>query len=880
MSEAVDRLNEALEGRYVVLRELGQGGMATVYLADDQKHQRKVAVKVLKSALAAVVGAERFLAEIRTTANLQHPHILPLFDSGEAGGFLFYVMPYVEGETLEDRISREGQLQMKDALRIASAVAGALSYAHRQGVIHRDIKPANILLQDGQPVVADFGIALAVSAAGGGRLTETGLSLGTPYYMSPEQATADRSPGPGSDVYSLACVLHEMLTGEPPYTGPSAQAVLAKIITGAPVRPSENRPTIPPHVESVILRGLEKLPADRFESAEAFALALEDEAFRHGQAAEETVGASAAEWRKFGLTMAGFAVILGGLLVGGLARSPADLPVHRFSINLDHPRSHGFAVSPDGSQFAYRDTLGAVWLKDLRTSEETQVSSTESFGRPVFSPDGTELILYNDETAILERLRLDGTSRKEMFFEGVWSGGGGLGAAWISKDEVVVTAFAQVGRISLAGEGDFQAVRESDLRIAEVFRTASALPDGDHVLVGRSEKGGVWTVGRMALSDGSFEVIVAGSEPTYAGGYLFFVSEDGVLQAAPYDPSTTRLSGDAIPLATNLHRGRLVSPAYSVSEAGVLIYQTQGSIRPGFVTQIDRQGTPDRVAMQLADSGPITQLAMSPDGRQIAYTAGEQVWLQDVEGGLPPRRLGRTSMKSFVPSWGPDGDFVYFLTSAREDSRVRTLNRQRADLSRPPEVVLQTERGIWDFAVHPDGHTVLLVYEEGLQDGEFAVADLNSEAPPAPFTQAGSLDEHSPSFSPDGRWLAYQTNDLGRYEVFVIDFPEGERRTQVSVDGGHSPRWSRNESEIVYPDMEQQLWSLAVSSDSAFTALGRAPLFSVSAYRGTVTWDYRTAYTATPDEREFLFPNPGGAAAGEMFVVLNVFEELRNRAGR
>ncbi|HSM04649.1 MAG TPA: serine/threonine-protein kinase, partial [Longimicrobiales bacterium] len=208
--DPIARLNAALEGRYHIERELGVGGMATVYLADDLRHERKVALKVLKPELAAVVGADRFLAEIKTTANLQHPNILPLFDSGEADGFLFYVMPLVEGESLRDRIEREKQLPVDEAVRIATDVAEALQAAHDEGVIHRDIKPANILLSNGEPLVSDFGIALAVGAAGGGRLTETGLSLGTPHYMSPEQATGDVHVGPAADVYALGCVLYEM----------------------------------------------------------------------------------------------------------------------------------------------------------------------------------------------------------------------------------------------------------------------------------------------------------------------------------------------------------------------------------------------------------------------------------------------------------------------------------------------------------------------------------------------------------------------------------------------------------------------------------------------------------------------------------------------
>ena len=309
MSDAVARLNAALEGRYGIERELGEGGMATVYLADDLKHGRKVAIKVLKPELAAVVGAERFLAEIKTTANLQHPHILPLFDSGEAVSFLFYVMPYVEGESLRERLDREKQLGVDDALAITQKVAGALDYAHQNGVVHRDIKPGNILLSaQGEPLIADFGIALAVAQAGGERVTETGLSLGTPHYMSPEQATGDRDIGPRSDVYALACVLYEMLTGEPPYAGRSAQAVLAKILTEGPASPAKHRASVPANVDGSVRKALEKLPADRFTSAKEFAKGLEDRAFRYREpAGAGPSGGGASNWNRLSISMTGLA---------------------------------------------------------------------------------------------------------------------------------------------------------------------------------------------------------------------------------------------------------------------------------------------------------------------------------------------------------------------------------------------------------------------------------------------------------------------------------------------------------------------------------------------------------------------------------------------
>jgi serine/threonine-protein kinase len=269
-----DQLNSALTGRYTIERGIGEGGMATVYLARDVRHNRKVALKVLKPDLGAVVGVERFLSEIEVTANLQHPNLLPLFDSGAEDGLLFYVMPFVEGETLRARLDREKQLPVEETVRLATAVASALDYAHRRGVIHRDLKPENILLHDGQPLVADFGIALAVSNAGGDRVTQTGLSLGTPRYMSPEQATGDRVIDARTDIYSLGAVTYEMLTGEPPHTGASSQAIIARVLTERPRGIRSSRPNVPMHVEATVERALEKLAADRFESAREFADAL------------------------------------------------------------------------------------------------------------------------------------------------------------------------------------------------------------------------------------------------------------------------------------------------------------------------------------------------------------------------------------------------------------------------------------------------------------------------------------------------------------------------------------------------------------------------------------------------------------------------------
>jgi hypothetical protein len=275
LAEPPRQLPEMVAGRYRVLREIGAGGMATVYLARDLKHDRDVALKVLRADLSAVIGTERFLAEVRITAKLDHPHILTLIDSGSADGILFYVLPYVRGESLRAKLTRERQLSLEDALSITRQVASALDYAHTHGVVHRDVKPENVLLHEGEAMLADFGIALAVVEAGGNRLTGAGLSLGTPEYMSPEQATGDRALDARSDIYSLAAVLYEMLAGEPPVTGATKQAIIAKLLTERPTRLRVIRPAVPDGVDRAVDKALSKVAADRFASAGAFARALE-----------------------------------------------------------------------------------------------------------------------------------------------------------------------------------------------------------------------------------------------------------------------------------------------------------------------------------------------------------------------------------------------------------------------------------------------------------------------------------------------------------------------------------------------------------------------------------------------------------------------------
>src|SRR5688500_5445480 len=403
MTATVARLASSLGDRYRVERELGSGGMATVYLAHDVRHGRDVAIKVLHPDLGAALGGERFLAEIRTTARLQHPHILPLLDSGEASGLLYYVMPYVTGETLRARLERERQLPIDDALRITREVADALGEAHRHGIVHRDIKPENILLAGGHAVVADFGIALAVQQAGGHRITQTGLSLGTPQYMSPEQAMGERTIDARSDIYSLGAVTYEMLVGDPPFGGSTVQAIVAKVLTERPTSPAAIRDTVPASVERAVLRSLAKLPADRFATAEKFAEALvvtdtEPATQRPGTATGAAPGTRPRRSRALDLAALVVVASLVGASAWMLGRRSAP-PAASWSTFTQLTDASGVetspSLSPDGQYFAYSgNARGNFDIYVQRIGGRTPVLvAGDSLDEvwPAYSPDGKQI---------------------------------------------------------------------------------------------------------------------------------------------------------------------------------------------------------------------------------------------------------------------------------------------------------------------------------------------------------------------------------------------------------------------------------------------------------------------------------------------------------
>src|SRR6478735_6883697 len=599
------RLKTALADRYRIERELGQGGMATVYLAADIKHDRKVALKVLKPELAAVIGAERFVVEIKTTAALQHPHILPLFDSGNSDGFLYYVMPYIEGETLRAKLDRETQFGVDEAVKLTSAVADALDYAHRHGVIHRDIKPENILLHDGRPMVADFGIALALSAAAGGRMTETGMSLGTPHYMSPEQATADKEITGRSDIYSLASMLYEMLTGNPPHTGATAQQIIMKIIA-EPVAPvTQYRKSVPPNVADAVAQALEKLPADRFATAAEFALALRDVSY-HGTGTGPRgttrlpvprLAAAGRDWRLWAGAAALVIIAAAAGRWSGKSGRPHAL-VARFTLEVDSTRwvtrlpVNALALSPDGQTIVYVGS-GAnggqtqLYTRRLDESVSRPVPGTEGATIPVFSPGGGALSYVGPGGIFVLDVPLTGGASSPV----VNGKAQALSTTLWADDRTLLNSDPSGGitRTTLDGRSESVAVPDRSAGEQNLFLEA-ILPGGKTVLVIPSK--GLGIIGAVVAIDvrtGARTQVLDGpvNGVWYADGCLIWGELTGTLRAAPFDVAHLRLSGTAITVAEGVQQQIGGGPQAAVSPTGSLVYVPES---PLSLVMVDRNG--------------------------------------------------------------------------------------------------------------------------------------------------------------------------------------------------------------------------------------------------------------------------------------------------
>jgi Tol biopolymer transport system component len=885
-TDITERFSAALASRYRIERLLGSGGMATVFLANDIKHARQVALKVLKPDLALAVGAERFLAEIRTTANLQHPHILSLFDSGEVEGTAFYVMPFVEGESLRDRITREGALPVAEATRIAREVADALEYAHRKGVIHRDIKPENILLggatTDGRgshALVADFGIALAISKTASHRLTETGISLGTPAYMSPEQAMGERILDARTDVYALGSVLYEMLTGEPPFAGPTAQAIVSRILTEEPRSLLHQRRTVPQAVASAVDIALSKMPADRFSTAAAFADALSPESVSGARQAERYVEHRTGRISKVTIALGAALALTAAAAVWGWMRPAPAAPVTRSYLKFPDAEApirgrRVYTLLPDGSAIVYVGRSGAggtqLWMKKRSELHATPIGGTTGATSVFVSPDGQWIGFIADAqlrkvpTAGGEATTLtNATCNSIACLDGTDSG------TWLDDGHIVFIGEGGMLRIP-AGGGRVDSLSNSAANGGLAPILPVALP---------GSRGVVFTACTLYCNNSNVRVfdfakretrllidnaMLAQYSPT---GHLVYVDAAGRGMAIPFDATTLQTSGTATPILDR------VADYPVVSSNGTLAYLEGDNAPRSELVFVGRDG---RIVQSLDSTwrANFATLALSNDGQRLAASivdAGqEHLWMKAI-GGPAPVRLTVGRSQSTTPAWTSDGQSLLFTRF--DGSRVSTFMRKGADGG--AEQVLQSgDNWVIEVVTSRDGEWIVTrQYRPGGKRDIYARRTRGDTTERAII--ATPTDDVSPSLSPDAKWIAYANNEAGSREVWVSPFPDqGGARWQVSTQGGFEPTWSPAGDEVFYVTPKLDLVAVEVSTANGFRLGSRRVLFNVAGYRRHLT---HRAYEVTPDGKQFIMIRQHPPASGDLVIVDNWFSDLAAR---
>jgi len=855
--DTLRRLSASLADRYRVERELGAGGMATVYLAHDLKHERDVAIKVLHPDLGAALGGERFLAEIRTTARLQHPHILPLLDSGEADGLLYYVMPLVTGETLRARLERERQLPIADVVRIAREVASALDYAHRQNVIHRDIKPENILLHDGSALVADFGIALAVQSAGGARMTQTGLSLGTPQYMSPEQAMGERTIDARSDIYALGAVTYEMLVGEAPFTGPGVQAIVARVLTEDPRGIGLQRKAVSAGVEQAVMRALEKLPADRFESAKSFADALANPeapatAARHALA---SAPAPRRLWNALTIPITGLALLAIAAAAWTALRDrdePRDIGLQPTAPMGLEGTTRKFAVAHDGSFIIYEAKVGEssqLWWQSLRGRGVRSIAGTDgATGMPRISPDDQRVAFV--AAGELRVVSVGGGDAKTVARVQDPTGGGWLrsGQIFFADDDGRTLRWIDPE----TGSGRTDAV--------QLCHNAQALSAMDALCGGGSSKAAYAQsparpavrryLHRIASALGSGPPIMLGSDFRVVDStYLVYVAMDGTLTATRFASRDSLTVGKSVALVPGVRRTQYGGTGqYDLTDDGTLVYL------PGINADIGRvvrwSGTDGTVPMKV-DLATHLRFAPSPDGRRLG-TVVEGIQQQEMriyDLGTGTYEVVEKGLFLGAPAWSPDGRKIAYRKQEFANPETETVYLRELDSPDAPRVLVTGPYQAREASSYlADDFLLLSVNGKG---------QYNLLVNPAVFparVDTLSLGAYFVAISPDRRWIAYALG--GTRGLLLQPWPALDRRYLIDASG-NEPVW-RSASELLYTAQERGILiakRVRIAAASATSPVGTPEvLIADPRFTETPGWSLRLmpdggiAYVQTPSE--------------------------------
>ena len=876
MSDTVVRLADALGDRYRIERELGRGGMATVYLAEDIRHHRNVAIKVLHAELSAVLGPDRFLKEIELTASLQHPHILPLFDSGAADGLLYYVMPYIEGETLRGRLTREQQLPIADVIRIATDVADALDHAHRRNVIHRDIKPENILLLDGRSLVADFGIALAVEQAAGTRITQTGMSLGTPQYMAPEQAMGEKSVDHRADIYALGAVVFEMLAGEPPFTGPTAQAIVARMITEKPRSLTAIRDTVPPQVDEAVYEALQKLPADRPSSAREFArlLAVQSKPFDFMPAQRLTSSSLAAGAVLTGLLfgLAGYAIgyRTGNFRIGSATPSRLAMMIPDLGGTGLAALHRQIAMTPDGSAVLYvkqgDDGVNTLAYQRLDSELPTTIAGSRGMLDPTITADGRTVLGWSalpSEGSIRNvSLPIAGGSPVELPADM------NIPYTQVSRDGTMwfSTRFSQGLRKIVPGNS--RSIEAGDS--ASGMRLQQFLPDGRRAIMIRAPVG--TAAGPAMLRDvenGKTSPITEEQviEMRYGSRHVAYVTNDGSLWAAPFDTKRGVMTAKPVKVGSGVALTGTGIAQFAMAANGNLAYIPE---EPRWLALIDRDG---KLRYATNERRNFHSPRFSPDGTRISTdfstSSGRDVWILSLTGGTMSRAT--FDGDGHDATWTPDGQFITYTSFIKGG-----IFKTKPGGGGSKDSLLST-RGVGytgDWLADGDRLITTLTDVRPRTASDIGMITNGGRGPVQPLI-VDQFQTMYPTVSPDGKWLAFVSDKSGSQQVYVRQLDGRGDEVQVSVDGGTEPLWSRDGREIFYrghSERSTDLITATVRFSPRFDVVARRALFPVTDMAGAVP---HANYDLSPDGRTFAMVRR--STATRIVVIQNLPELLKKK---
>jgi serine/threonine-protein kinase len=798
-------------------------------------------------------------------------------------------MPYVEGESLRQRLDKEQQLPVSDSVRIATEVASALDYAHRHNVIHRDIKPENILLHDGSAIVADFGIALAVTQAGGARITQTGLSLGTPGYMSPEQAMGERTITARSDIYSLGAVTYEMLAGEPPFTGPTVQAVVARVMTEEPRPLTTQRRNVPPNVAAAVSHALEKIPADRFASAHEFAEAVNNPSFilpSMSAVSNVTTDSNRLRGMLYGALALAFLLFLTTLW--GWMRSAPPKQVLRYNLALDSAEamapgaffSERFAISPDGSHLAYVGGPSAQLLVRARSDlHGTPVPGSEGAATPFFSPDGKNVGFVREKA--LEFAPVAGGPPTTVTDTLV----GSAGASWGRDGFIYVDALsggllrveAKAGSVPKA----FTVLDSAKGELDHVW--PDVLPNGKGVIctiISQNIAGrGPYAIGVADIPSGKVHLLVNGAmRAVYAAsGHLLYVTPNRTLMMVPFDQNSMKITGETTPLVEGIRVSSYGSADLAVSETGTLIYATGAGTSKQELAWVTRDGKAQSVDPDW--QGQFAWPTLSPDGKQLAVTvttAATDIWVKQLDRG-PNIKLTFKGY-NYTASWTPDGQSVTFSSDA-DGKNIFELWINRADGKGQPRLLLHDNRELDNPIWSRDGKWVVAVSGQiGQNRSDFFGFRPGVDTVAMTLVTTARAVKTAPSLSPDGQWLAYASNESGHFEVYVVPFPNTEAaKYAVSTHGGAEPRWSHSGRELFYRDGGGYLVAVPVNTKPTFSVGRPVPLFQANGFRSSS--NSAPQYDVSKDDRRFMMIRSiASNIPDKLIVVDNWFEELNGKS--